>query len=60
MQEKLLELKESRVIKELKTTLENGEIFSHEISKETDEQKILDMINKEINKSSVFGIDLEK
>jgi hypothetical protein len=60
MQEKLLERQENRVLKELQTTPESGQNLSHEICKETDEQKILDMINKDINKSSVFGIDLEK
>ena len=53
-----LELEENRAFKDLQLTLENGKKYAEEVSKESDEKKILDKINEEINKASFF--DLEK
>lgn len=60
MQDKLLELNEARAIKDLQLTVESGKNYANEICTEPDEQKILDKINEDINKSAVFGFDLEK
>jgi hypothetical protein len=60
LQLKLLESKESRVEKELEQSIESGRKYSQEISQEPDDQKVLDKINEEINKSSIFGLDIEK
>jgi F0F1-type ATP synthase gamma subunit len=47
-------------VKELEQSIESGRKFSQEISQEPDDQKVLDKINEEINKSSIFGLDIEK
>jgi hypothetical protein len=54
-----VDLNESRIVKELETHIKSGVKFSKEICKETDDQKILEMANEDIKKSTVFGVDLE-
>jgi hypothetical protein len=59
-EEKVLVRDESRVVQDFETTMHSSVKFSREISKEADEEKILEIIKEDINKSSVFGFDLEK
>jgi hypothetical protein len=52
------ELKKNRALEELKQDHINSEKFSDEICKETDDKKILDLINGEdIHKSMLFNFD---
>lgn len=54
-----LSLEEERAHSDLSQGISTGSKFLAEISKETDESKVLKMINDDVKKSSIFDLDLE-
>lgn len=52
-----LDLKENQSINELEKNIAKGVNFANEISKENDENKILEKINENVKKSTMFNLD---
>jgi len=52
-----LKIQERRHMADLKANINKASRFSEELSKETDENKVLEMISDEIKKSSIFDLE---